>query len=66
LVELRESIEAKSADRVADLHVWSIGHGIFAAEIAIVSPNPKTPEHYKSLIPPNLRIAHAMVEVHQS
>lgn len=65
LVRLRDSIEAHSSDRVTDLHVWSVGHGIFAAEIAIVSDNPRTPDHYKSLIPSTLRIVHTTVEVHR-
>jgi cation diffusion facilitator family transporter len=63
---LRESIEEQSNDHVADLHVWSIGHGIYAAEIAIVSDDPKSPDQYKSLIPTNLKIVHATVEVHRS
>lgn len=63
---LRTSIETQSKDRVTDLHVWSIGQGIFAAEIALVSVDPKTPEYYKSLIPANLAIAHATVEIHRS
>lgn len=65
LVVLRESIEADSTDRVTDLHIWSIGHGIFATEIAVVSDDPKTPGHYKSLIPSKLKIVHATVEVHR-
>jgi cation diffusion facilitator family transporter len=65
LVALRESIEAHSSDRVTDLHVWSIGHGIFAAEIAVVSDDPKQPDHYKSLIPSKLKIVHTTVEVHR-
>lgn len=64
-IALRESIEGHSTDRVTDLHVWSIGHGIFAAEIAIVSDAPKNPDQYKSLIPPSLKIVHATVEVHR-
>ncbi|MEQ9450254.1 MAG: CDF family Co(II)/Ni(II) efflux transporter DmeF [Pseudomonadales bacterium] len=62
---LREAIEGETSDRVTDLHLWSIGHGIFAAEIAIVSDAPQSPEHYKSLIPANLKIAHSTVEVHR-
>jgi len=65
LVRLRESIEADSTDRVTDLHIWSIGHGIFAAEIAVVSDNPLTPDHYKSLIPSNLGIVHVTFELHK-
>lgn len=65
LALLRESIEKDSTDRISDLHVWSIGHGIFAAEIAIVSDEPNVPAYYKSLIPTNLSIAHVTVEIHR-
>lgn len=65
LLMLRESIEADATDRVTDLHIWSIGHGIFAAEVTILSDKPKTPDHYKSLIPATLKIVHATVEVHR-
>ena len=63
--ELRQSIEGDSSDRVADLHYWSIGHGIYAAEITVVSDNPAEPDHYKSLIPDHLNIVHATIEVHR-
>ena len=65
LALLQKSIEAHSTDRVTDLHIWSIGHGIFAADIAVVSDDPQTPNHYKSLIPSTLNIVHATVEVHR-
>ncbi len=64
LTRIRDSIERHSTDRITDLHVWSIGIGIYAAEIAIISKNPKTPLEYKSLIPTDLAIAHIVVEVH--
>jgi Co/Zn/Cd efflux system component len=63
LAVLRESIEGTSTDRITDLHVWSIGHGIFAAEIAIVSDEPRTPDYYKAQIPPQLDIVHVTVEI---
>jgi cation diffusion facilitator family transporter len=62
---LRKSIEAHATDRVMDLHIWSIGHGIYAADITVVSDDPQTPDHYKSLIPSTLNIVHATVEVHR-
>lgn len=62
---LKESIEKDSVDLVTDLHIWNIGHNIFAAEIALVSDNPNTPDYYKSLIPSNLKIVHATVEIHR-
>ncbi len=64
-VALRKSIEEHSTDRVTDLHIWNIGHNIFAAEIALVGDNPKTPDHYKSLIPSGLKIVHTTVEIHR-
>jgi len=62
---LQTVIESSSNDRVSDLHVWSIGHGIYAAQIAIISDEPKTPSHYKSLIPKTLNIVHTAIEMHK-
>jgi cation diffusion facilitator family transporter len=62
---LRDAIEGTSTDRVTDLHLWTIGHGIFATEMAVVSDTPRPPEYYKSLIPSSLNIVHASVEVHR-
>jgi cation diffusion facilitator family transporter len=64
-LKLRKSIEGDSLDRVADLHLWSIGHDMHAAEIIVVSDDPKSPDHYKSLIPTELNVVHATVEVHR-
>jgi cation diffusion facilitator family transporter len=62
---LRDSIEGSSPDRVTDVHLWCIGHGIYAAEISIVSSSPKSSNHYKELIPPQLGVVHATIEVRQ-
>lgn len=62
---LRKAIEQDTTDRVCDLHVWSIGHGIHAAELAIISDAPRSPDYYKSLIPDELSIAHVTVEIHR-
>lgn len=62
---LRNAIEARRSDKVADLHVWSIGDGIFAAEVSVVSDDPQSPDHYKSLLADVLNVVHATVEVHQ-
>jgi len=62
---LRQALEGGSGDRVADLHCWSIGHGIYAAELSIVSDTPASPAQYRSLIPEHLNIVHATIEVHR-
>jgi cation diffusion facilitator family transporter len=63
---LREAVERGSKDRITDLHLWTIGHGIYAAEIAVVTRNPKPPGYYRELIPEQLNVVHAIVEVHRS
>jgi cation diffusion facilitator family transporter len=62
---LRQALEAQAGDRVADLHLWSIGPGIQAAAIVLVSDVPQSPEHYRRQIPPDLNVVHATVEVHR-
>ena len=65
LAAIRESLERNTGDRVTDLHCWSIGPGIYAADLAIVSDDPKSPADYRSRIPHELGIVHATVEVHR-
>jgi cation diffusion facilitator family transporter len=62
---VRDAIEADGTDRIADLHVWSIGPDIYAADIALVSNDPQPPDHYKRLLPGSLGIVHVTVEVHR-
>lgn len=63
LEQIRTAVEDGSDDRVMDLHVWMIGPGIYAAEIAVLSADPRTPEAYKALLPAECSIAHATVEI---
>ena len=63
VAKLREAVEQDSSDRVADLHLWTIGHGIYAAEVAVVTREPKPPDHYRRLIPAQLNVVHALIEV---
>ncbi len=59
-----EAIEVDDEDRIADLHVWSIGPNIYAADITVVSHDPKLPDTYKAMIPQELGIVHVTVETH--
>tara|TARA_R110002072_G_scaffold3830_6_gene27345 strand:+ start:19755 stop:20693 length:939 start_codon:yes stop_codon:yes gene_type:complete len=65
LARVVDAIEKDSLDRVTDLHLWSIGHGIFAAEIAIVSDEPGSSDSYRERLPHSLNIVHATIEVNQ-
>jgi len=61
---IRQAIEAESDNRVSDLHVWTVGPGIYAAEVALVTSTPKTPDHYSGLLPRGMPLVHVTVEVH--
>ncbi len=62
---LRRAVEEGGEARITDLHVWAVGPGIYAAEIALISKQGLTPDHYKARIPSSLPIVHVLVEVHQ-
>ena len=61
---IRGAIEAEGDNRVSDLHVRAVGPGIWAAEIALVTSEPRDPDHYSELLPRELPLAHVTVEVH--
>jgi cation diffusion facilitator family transporter len=61
---IRKAIESEGDNRVSDLHVWSVGPGIHAAEIAIVSSRPLDPDSYYSLLPRELGLVHVTFETH--
>ena len=62
---IRKAIESEEDNRVSDLHVWSVGPGIYAAEIAIVSSRPLDPDDYYKLLPEALGLVHVTVETHR-
>jgi len=64
LEAIRKSIESEGDNRVSDLHVWSVGPGIYAAEIGIVSSRPLDPDGYYSLLPEELGLVHVTFETH--
>jgi cation diffusion facilitator family transporter len=63
--KLQEVIEKDGDTRISDLHVWSIGPGIYSALIAVVAHNPLTPAEYKARIPRSMGVLHMAIEVHE-
>ena len=60
---IRTDIEAKDGDRVADLHVWRVGPGHFAAIVAIVTPRATDAGELKTSLKARYPLAHLTVEV---
>ena len=57
-------VEADGDSSVADLHLWSIGPGIWAAEVCVVADEPASAGDYKSRLDGTPGLAHLTVEVH--
>ncbi|MCB1859663.1 MAG: CDF family Co(II)/Ni(II) efflux transporter DmeF [Gammaproteobacteria bacterium] len=62
---IREAIELSSQDQITDLHLWRLGPGHFGAIISVVTHEPKSPEHYKSLLQNISTLSHITVEVNR-
>jgi cation diffusion facilitator family transporter len=60
---IRTDIEATDGDRVADLHVWRVGPGHFAAIVAIVTPRATDAGELKTSLKARYPLAHLTVEV---
>lgn len=60
---VRTSIESDGDSRVADLHVWLIGPGTYAATIIVVAAFPSTPAQYRERLPRGLGLEHVSIEV---
>lgn len=61
---IREAVERDGDSRITDLHVWSIGPGIYSAQLALVAHNPATPDEYKGRMPQSVGLVHVAIEVH--
>jgi len=60
---IRAEIESNAADRVADLHVWRVGPGHFAAIVAIVTQRATDAAALKKGLKSRYPLAHLTVEV---
>jgi cation diffusion facilitator family transporter len=61
---IRDALET-GEDRITDLHVWSVGPGIYSASISLVSHHPASPDSYRERLPKKLGIVHATFEIHK-
>ena len=61
--EIRRAVEGDGDAVIADLHVWQVGAGKFAAIVSIVARNPKPEEAYRELFREHEELVHVTVEV---
>ncbi|MCV6637797.1 CDF family Co(II)/Ni(II) efflux transporter DmeF [Candidatus Albibeggiatoa sp. nov. NOAA] len=60
--KIKETIEADSDNRIADLHVWRVSPNNNAAIISLVTHEPKSSIYYKSLLH-DFHLSHVSIEV---
>lgn len=58
-----DTIESVDGDRVTDFHMWSIGSGIYAASLSVVTNSDKTSADIRKSIPEKIGIVHTTIEV---
>jgi cation diffusion facilitator family transporter len=58
---IRKTLESEGDNRVSDLHVWRVGAHDFAAIITLLTHDPKSPDHYKSLLSKYPELNHVTV-----
>jgi len=63
--EVRKAIESEGDNRIFDMHLWAVGPGIYAAEIALISSRSVNTDDYYNLLPRKLGIVHMTVETRQ-
>jgi Co/Zn/Cd efflux system component len=60
--QLRRTIE-EDGDRLADLHLWRVGPGHFAAILSVASSEPRSPADYHARLARFRILSHLTVEV---
>ena len=60
---IRNDVEEGGEDRVADLHLWRVGPGHFAAVLTVVTHSSHSPDYYRSLLEHHAALSHVTVEV---
>lgn len=63
LAEVTAALQSDGHSEVDDLHIWSIGPGINAAEIVIDHAHDHTVADYRSRLPAHANIVHAVIEI---
>jgi cation diffusion facilitator family transporter len=62
--QVRALIEGDGDAKLADLHVWQVGPGCYAAAVSIVADRPLTSTQYGARLKAVKALRHATIEVH--
>lgn len=60
--EIHRAIESDGDSLIADLHIWQIGAGIYAAIVSIVAHEPKSSAAYREMLRQHEELVHVTIE----
>jgi cation diffusion facilitator family transporter len=63
--QVRALIEGDGDAKLADLHVWQVGPGCYAAALSVVADVPLAPAQYGARLKAVAALRHATIEVHR-
>lgn len=63
--QVRDSWSAEPQIRIHDLHIWSIGPGLFNLSAVVTAPEGRSVAEIKSRIPEHSGIVHSTIELHR-
>jgi cation diffusion facilitator family transporter len=63
--QVRALIEGDGDAKLADLHIWQVGHGCYAAALSVVADAPLAPAQYGARLKAVSSLRHATIEVHR-
>jgi len=61
--DVRRLVESDADNQIADLHVWRVGPGHFAAIVSVLTSRPQPPVYYKGLLKSFKQLCHVTVEI---
>jgi Co/Zn/Cd efflux system component len=62
---MQAALEDDGECRVSDLHVWPVSANHYSAIVVLVTQQPKSPNHYKTLLAKFAQLEHITVEVNR-
>jgi cation diffusion facilitator family transporter len=63
--QVRALIEGDGDAKLADLHVWQVGHGCYAAALSVVADAPLPADQYSARLKAVKALRHATIEIHR-
>jgi cation diffusion facilitator family transporter len=61
--EIHRAVGSDGNSHIADLHIWQVASGRFAAIVSIVGDSPKSPEEYRNMFSEHEELVHTTIEV---